>query len=90
MPGGPPTSRAWQMACDKPSSPAPADATAREGSSPRVGVHAASPKGGSRIQLQLTMYTDDSRDETGTNIATLQKDSQRIEHLGLTHAASVL
>jgi hypothetical protein len=78
------------MECDKPSSPAPADATAKEGSSPRVTVHAVSPKGGSRIQLQLTLYTDDSGDETGTHIVTLQKDSQRIAPLGLTHAASVL
>lgn len=78
------------MACDKPSSPAAGDATAGKGSSRRVGVHAASPKGGPRIQLRLTMYTDDSGDETGTNIVTLQKDSQRIEPLGLTHGASAL
>jgi Na+/H+ antiporter NhaD/arsenite permease-like protein len=45
MPGGPPTSRAWQMACDKPSSPSVADATAGEGSSQRGGVHAAPPRG---------------------------------------------
>ena len=78
------------MACDKPSSPAPVDATAREGSSSWVGVHVASPKGGSHIQLQFNMYSDDSHDETGTGIATLQKDSQGIAHLGLKHAASVL
>ena len=78
------------MECDKPSSLSAANGTRGEGRLQRVGMHAASPKGGSRIQLQLTKYTDDSCDETGTNIVTLEKDSQRIEHLGLTHAASVL
>jgi hypothetical protein len=32
------------------------------------------------------MYTDDGREETVTDVLTLNKDSQRIEHLGLTLA----
>src|SRR5262245_34702175 len=83
-PGMPPTSRAWQMACDKPSSQAAGDTTSGKGSAQRVGVHAASPRGGSRIQLQLTMDTDDGRENTGPDIAALKKGSKRIEHLGLT------
>jgi len=36
-----------------------------------------------RVKLQLVI-TDDGQDETTTDIITLQKDAQRIEHLGLT------
>jgi len=36
------------------------------------------------VKLQLVMCTDDGREETVTDIVTLQKDCQRIEHLGLT------
>jgi hypothetical protein len=78
------------MACDKPSNPAAGDTTAGKGSSWRVGLHAASPKGGLRIKLQLTMCPEDGHDEAGTDIATLRKVSQRIKHLGVTHAVSVL
>jgi hypothetical protein len=78
------------MACDKPSSPPAADATAGKGSSRRVGVHAASSRGGSRIQLQLTMCTEDGREKTGTNIATWKQGSQRILHLSLMLTASTL
>jgi hypothetical protein len=63
------------MACDKPSSPSAADATALA-------------RGGRRIQLQLAMCTDDDRDETGTDIAPLTEGSRRIEPLGVTRAAS--
>src|SRR6266581_7660546 len=37
-----------------------------------------------RVKLQLVMCSDDGREETVTEIVTLKKDSQRIEHLGLT------
>jgi hypothetical protein len=37
-----------------------------------------------RIQLQLVMCSDDGQEETLTDLVTLQKDAQRIEHLGLT------
>jgi hypothetical protein len=37
-----------------------------------------------RIKLQLVMCSDDGQEETITDVVTLQKDSQRIEHLGLT------
>src|SRR4029450_3477137 len=37
-----------------------------------------------RIKLQLVMCSDDGREETITDLVTLQKDAQRIEHLGLT------
>jgi hypothetical protein len=37
-----------------------------------------------RIKLQLVMCSDDGREETIADVITLQKDSQRIEHLGLT------
>jgi len=78
------------MECDKPSSPAVGDTTAGKGSSWQVGLHAASPRGGSRIQLQLIMCTEDGREKTGTNIATLKQDSQRILHLNLMLTASTL
>src|SRR5215510_7111139 len=37
-----------------------------------------------RIQLQLVMCSDDGQEETLTDLVTLQKDAQCIEHLGLT------
>ena len=37
-----------------------------------------------RIKLQLVMCSDDGQEETITDLVTLQKDAQRIEHLGLT------
>jgi hypothetical protein len=37
-----------------------------------------------RVKLQLVMCSDDGQEETVTDIVTLQKDAQRIEHLGLT------
>lgn len=41
-----------------------------------------------RVTLQLVVCTDDGREETVTDIVTLQKDAKRIEHLGLTLAES--
>ena len=37
-----------------------------------------------RVKLQLVMCSDDGREETVTDLVTLQKDSTRIEHLGLS------
>jgi hypothetical protein len=37
-----------------------------------------------RVKLQLVMCSDDGREETVTDLVTLKKDSQRLEHLGLT------
>ena len=37
-----------------------------------------------RVKVQLVMYSDDGQEETVTDVVTLQKDAQRIEHLGLT------
>jgi hypothetical protein len=37
-----------------------------------------------RVKLQLVLCSDDGQEETITDVVTLQKDSQRIEHLGLT------
>src|SRR5919204_2653448 len=37
-----------------------------------------------RIKLQLVMCSDDGQEETVTDVVTLQKDSQRVKHLGLT------
>src|SRR5712691_358126 len=37
-----------------------------------------------RVKLQLVMCSDDGQEETVTDLVTLQKDAQRIEHLGLT------
>ena len=37
-----------------------------------------------RVKLQLVMCSDDGQEEIITDIVTLKKDSQRIEHLGLT------
>ena len=39
-----------------------------------------------RVKLQLVLCTDDGCEETVTDVITLQKDHQRIEHLGLTLA----
>jgi hypothetical protein len=39
-----------------------------------------------QVKLQLVVCTDEGREETVTDIVTLQKDCQRIEHLGLTLA----
>lgn len=36
------------------------------------------------VKLQLVMCDDDGREETVTGLITLQKDSTRIEHLGLS------
>ena len=41
-----------------------------------------------RVKLQLVWCNDDGREETVTDIVTLKKDYQRIEHLGLTLAES--
>ena len=37
-----------------------------------------------RVKLQLVMCSDDGQEETITDLVTLQKDSQCIEHLDLT------
>jgi|SRR5437879_615635 len=37
-----------------------------------------------RVKLQLVLGSDDGQEETITDVVTLQKDSQRSEHLGLT------
>jgi len=37
-----------------------------------------------RVKLQLVICTEDGQEETVTDSITLQKDAQRIEHLGLT------
>jgi hypothetical protein len=37
-----------------------------------------------RVKLQRVLCTDDGQEETVTDIVTLQKAAQRIEHLGLT------
>ena len=37
-----------------------------------------------RVKLQLIICSDDGHEETVTDIVTLKKDCQRIEHLGLT------
>jgi hypothetical protein len=39
-----------------------------------------------RVKLQLVMCSDDGHEDTVTDIVTLKKDAQRIEHLGLTLA----
>jgi hypothetical protein len=39
-----------------------------------------------RIKLQLVMCSDEGQEETVTDVITLNKNSQRIEHLGLTLA----
>jgi hypothetical protein len=37
-----------------------------------------------RVKLQLVMCSDDGHEETVTDLVTLQKDSTRLEHLGLS------
>src|SRR5689334_21422778 len=37
-----------------------------------------------RIKLQLVLCSDDGHEETVTDLVTLQKDSTRLEHLGLS------
>jgi hypothetical protein len=39
-----------------------------------------------RVKLQLVICDDDGQEETVTDVVTLQKDSRRLEHLGLTLA----
>jgi hypothetical protein len=39
-----------------------------------------------RVALQLVIYSDDGCEETVTDLVTLKKHHQRIEHLGLTLA----
>ena len=39
-----------------------------------------------RVKLQLVMCSDEGHEETVTDVITLNKNSQRIEHLGLTLA----
>jgi hypothetical protein len=39
-----------------------------------------------RVKLQPVLCSDDGREETVTDMVTLQKDSHRLEHLGLTLA----
>src|SRR5262245_37036329 len=41
-----------------------------------------------RVKLQLVMYNDKGDEETVTDVIILNKDHQRIEHLGLTLAES--
>ena len=41
-----------------------------------------------RVKLQLVMCHDDGHEETVTDVITLNKNHQRIEHLGLTMAES--
>ena len=39
-----------------------------------------------RVKLQLVMCSDEGQEETVTDVITLNKNHQRIEHLGLTLA----
>jgi len=39
-----------------------------------------------RVKLQLVMCSDEGQEETITDVITLNKNHQRIEHLGLTLA----
>jgi len=41
-----------------------------------------------RVKLQLVLCSDEGQEETVTEVITLNKNSQRIEHLGLTLAES--
>ncbi len=41
-----------------------------------------------RVKLQLVMCNDEGHEETVTDVITLNKNNQRIEHLGLTLAES--
>jgi len=37
-----------------------------------------------RVKFQLVLCSDEGQEETVTDVITLNKNSQRIEHLGLT------
>jgi len=39
-----------------------------------------------RVKLQLVMCSDEGQEETVTDVITLNKNHERIEHLGLTLA----
>jgi hypothetical protein len=39
-----------------------------------------------RVKLQLVMCSDEGQEETVTDVITLNKNNERIEHLGLTLA----
>ena len=39
-----------------------------------------------RVKLQLVLCSDEGQEETVTDVITLNKNNQRIEHLGLTMA----
>jgi len=39
-----------------------------------------------RVKLQLVMCSDEDHEETVTDVMTLNKNNQRIEHLGVTLA----
>ena len=39
-----------------------------------------------RVKLQRVMWNDEGDEETVTDVITLNKNNQRIEHLGLTLA----
>ena len=41
-----------------------------------------------RVKLQLVICNDEGHEETVTDVITLNKNTQRIEHLGLTLAES--
>ena len=41
-----------------------------------------------RVKLQLVIYHDDGHEETVTDVITLNKNNQRLEHLGLSLAES--
>src|SRR6266446_6367292 len=41
-----------------------------------------------RVKLQLVICSDEGHEETVTEVMTLNKNSQRIEHLGLTLAVT--
>jgi len=41
-----------------------------------------------RVKLQLVICHDEGHEETVTDVITLNKNHQRIEHLGLTLAES--
>jgi hypothetical protein len=41
-----------------------------------------------RVKLQLVICHDDGHEETVTDVITLNKNNQRIEHLGLSLAES--
>jgi hypothetical protein len=39
-----------------------------------------------RVKLQLVLCSDEGQEETVTDVITLNKNNERIEHLGLTLA----